>query len=66
MPFSSHDGKAGKGDVSISNSMKRSLSIALRWILFLTYAGMIIHFQYGAPTSFFQFVDGKSTYQIMD
>jgi VanZ family protein len=32
----------GLGDVSISNSMKRSLSIAIRWILFLTYAGTII------------------------
>ena len=32
----------GMGHVSISNSMKRSLSIAIRWILFLTYAGMII------------------------
>jgi VanZ family protein len=32
----------GMAHVSISNTMKRSLSIAVRWILFLTYAGLII------------------------
>jgi VanZ family protein len=32
----------GLGHVSISYSMKRSLSIAIRWILFLSYAGIIL------------------------
>jgi VanZ family protein len=42
-PFPCFDcSRIGMDHVSISNSMKRSHSIAVRWILFLTYAVMIL------------------------